>query len=204
SAPIWIAADERNNSILVRGSPQERLEIKTLIDRLDTPVRHGGNTQVIHLHYARAASLAKILESYVKAAQAERPVAKGQSPHNFRAVVAADKGTNSLIVTAPPRLMRSIRSIIHKLDIRRAQVLVQAIIAELSSNTAAQLGVTWVTDALQTAGTAALTNFSGTGTGVVQLGEAYLAGQTGLSSTGTSTGVTGASSSLSSVRMVFC
>ncbi len=197
SAPVWIAADERNNSILVRGSPQERLEIKTMIDRLDTPVRHGGNTQVIHLHYARAPSLAKILESYVKAAQAEHPAAKGQTPHNFHAVVAADKGTNSLIVTAPPRLMRSIRAIIHKLDIRRAQVLVQAIIAELSSNTAAQLGVTWVTDALQTAGSAALTNFSGTGTGVVQLGQAYEASQAGLSST--STGVTGVSSPLSSV-----
>ncbi len=197
SAPVWIAADERNNSILVRGSPQERLEIKTMIDRLDTPVRHGGNTQVIHLHYAQATSLAKILESYVKAAQAERPAAKGHSPHNFRAVVAADKGTNSLLITAPPRLMRSIRAIIHKLDIRRAQVLVQAIIAELSSNTAAQLGITWVTDALQSAGTAALTNFSGTGTGVVQLGQAYLAGQSGAASS--STGVTGVSSPLSTI-----
>ena len=197
SAPLWIAADERNNSILVRGSPEERLEIKTLINRLDTPVRHGGNTQVIHLHYAEATSLAKILESYVKAAQAERPAAKGHSPRSFQAVVAADKGTNSLIVTAPPRLMRSIRSIIHKLDIRRAQVLVQAIIAELSSNTAAQLGVTWVTDALQSAGSAALTNFSGTGTGIVQLGEAYLGSQAGVSST--TTGVTGVTSPLSSV-----
>ncbi len=177
SAPLWIAADERNNSILVRGSPEERLEVRSLIEQLDTPVHHGaaGNTEVIHLRYARATPLAKILESYIKAAQsAQKAAKKGARSNRFRAVVVADKNTNSLVVTAPLRLMRSIRAVIKKLDTRQAQVLVQAIIAELTTNVAAQLGITWVTDALGTAGTAALTNFSGTGTGVVQVGQAYL------------------------------
>jgi general secretion pathway protein D len=182
SAPLWIAADERNNSILVRGSPEERLEVKSLIEQLDTPVHHGaaGNTEVIHLRYARATSLAKILERYVRAAQsAQKATKKGARSSHFRAVVVADKSTNSLVITAPLRMMRSIRSVIKKLDIRQAQVLVQAIIAELTTNAAAQLGITWVTDALGTAGTAALTNFSGTGTGVVQVGQAYLGSTSG-------------------------
>jgi general secretion pathway protein D len=182
SAPLWIAADERNNSILVRGTPEERLEVRSLIERLDIPVHHGavGNTEVIHLRYARASSLAKILESYVKAAQsAQQAAKKGARTRRFRAVVVADKSTNSLVITAPLRLMRSIRAVIKKLDIRQAQVLVQAIIAELTTNAAAQLGITWVTDALGTAGTAALTNFSGTGTGVVQVGQAYLGSTSG-------------------------
>ncbi len=197
SAPLWIAADERNNSILVRGSPEERLEVRSLLEQLDTPVHHGaaGNTEVIHLQYARATSLAKILESYIKAAQSAQEAAKkGTHPNHFRAVVVADKSTNSLVVTAPLRLMRSIRAVIKKLDTRQAQVLVQAIIAELTTNAAAQLGITWVTDALGTAGTAALTNFSGTGTGVVQVGQAYL----GTTSGGIPSGAT-ATSALSAI-----
>ena len=48
-----------------------------------------------------------------------------------------------LIITAPPKMMKSMMTVIDKLDIRRAQVMVEAIIVEVSSDKAAELGVTW-------------------------------------------------------------
>ena len=198
--PIRLVADPRTNSILIAGSRSERLELRALIVSLDHPVRNGGNTQVIRLRYARAKSMAKILEAYVKAISHEQPHGKGvAAPSGIRPVVVADDSINALVVTAPAKLMRSIRSVIDQLDVRRAQVLVQAIIAELTSNAAAQLGITW---AALGAGAASLTNFSGTGTGVVQLGEAY-EGLTsgGLTSTGTTTSTGVTASPLASINI---
>jgi general secretion pathway protein D len=118
--------------------------------------------------------------------------------------VLADKRTNSLIVTAPPKAMRQIHNIVARLDIRRAQVLVQGIIAELTSDRSAQLGITWAVDALNH-GTAGVTNFSGTGAGITQVGGA-VAGATGLGcgsggfpTTGGSSGLGGVSSALSAI-----
>lgn len=198
--PIRLVADPRTNSILIAGSRSERLELRALIVSLDHPVRNGGNTQVIRLRYARAKSMAKILEAYVKAISHEQPHGKGVAASSgIRPVVVADDSINALVVTAPAKLMRSIRSVIDQLDVRRAQVLVQAIIAELTSNAAAQLGITW---AALGAGAASLTNFSGTGTGVVQLGEAY-EGLTsgGLTSTGTTTSTGVTTSPLASINI---
>lgn len=189
--PIRLVADPRTNSVLIAGSRSERLELRALIVSLDHPVSYGGNTQVIRLRYARAKSLAKILNAYLKAIEHEQATSKGATPStSLRPTVVADDSINALVVTAPAKIMRSIRSIIDQLDVRRAQVLVQAIIAELTSNTAAQLGITW---AELGAGEAGLTNFSGTGTGVVQIGEDYEAYQSGLlSTTSTSSTTTGA------------
>jgi general secretion pathway protein D len=191
--PVRLVADPATNSILIAGSRSERAELRELITSLDHPVKNGGNTQVIRLRYARAKSLAKILSAYIKAVAREQPAGKGQAPtQQIRPVVVADDSINALVVTAPAKLMRSIRSIVAQLDVRRAQVLVQAIIAELTSNTAAQLGITW---AALGAGAAGVTNFSGTGTGVVQLGEEYEGLTSGaFAGTSSTTGTTSASS----------
>ncbi len=184
--PTRLVADTRTNSILIAGSWSERLELRSLIASLDRPVSSGGSTQVIRLRYARAKSLAKILNTYLKAIAHEQAAGKGASGVGaLHPVVVADTSINALVITAPTKIMRSLRSIIDRLDVRRAQVLVQAIIAELTSNAAAQLGITW---AALGAGAVGLTNFSGVGTGVVQLGEAYEgnAGGVGVTSTGTS------------------
>jgi general secretion pathway protein D len=186
--PIRLVADPRTNSILIAGSRSERLELRTLIVSLDHPVRNGGNTQVIRLRYARAKTMAKILDAYIKAIAHEQPHGKGiTAAQGIQPVVVADNSINALVVTAPAKLMRSIRSVIDQLDVRRAQVLVQAIIAELTSNAAAQLGITW---AALGAGAAGLTNFSGTGTGVVQLGEQYEALSNGALSSTSNSGIT--------------
>jgi len=75
--------------------------------------------------------------------------------------IQADEDTNALIITAPPDEMRSILAVIEQLDIRRAQVLVEAIIAELSANNSAQLGVNFAVDGTSSNRPAAYTNLGG-------------------------------------------
>ena len=75
--------------------------------------------------------------------------------------IQADENTNALIITAPPDEMRSILTVIDQLDIRRAQVLVEAIIAELSTANSSQLGVNFAVDGTNSNRPAAFTNLGG-------------------------------------------
>lgn len=144
-----IAADERSNSILVSGEQAQRLRIKTLIAHLDTPMENGGDTQVRYLRYADAEKIATKLKEQItgvaQAAAAGGAAAQGgpaaQADKNV--IIWADPETNALIITAPPKAMRSLTTIIDKLDIRRASVLVEAIIVEVSQDKSAELGVNW-------------------------------------------------------------
>ena len=79
----------------------------------------------------------------------------------------ADEQTNALVITAPPKVMRSMMSVIDKLDIRRAQVMVEAIIVEVSADKSAELGITWAV--FNDGSLAAVTNFPGLTPGVVGL-----------------------------------
>ncbi len=182
--PLRLAADERSNSILISGDRSERLRIRALISHLDTPLHTGGNTQVIYLRYAKAKDLAEILQGYIQ--KSASPDAKGKAAQpggqNNDVSVLADEGTNALVVTAPPKTMQNIHMIVDKLDIRRAQVLVQGIIAELTSDRSAELGITWAADATAQSGTAGLTNFAGSGTGIAQVAAAGSAGTSGAAS----------------------
>ena len=78
-----------------------------------------------------------------------------------RVDIQADEDTNALIITAPPDEMRSILAVIEQLDIRRAQVLVEAIIAELSTNNSSQLGVNFAVDGSDSDRPVGFTNLGG-------------------------------------------
>lgn len=129
-------ADTRTNSVLVSGDRADRIRIRELIKHLDTRSdSNSGNTNVVYLRYAKAVDLAKILQGYAKAhAQTEGKKTSSE------VTILADEATNSLIITAPPRLGNEIKQVIDRLDIRRAQVLVEAIIAEISIDKTFQLG----------------------------------------------------------------
>ncbi len=154
-----IIADERSNSILIGGDKAERQKFIDIVKRLDIQLTDDGATQVIYLRYASAENLAPILEGYAQevgqtesggtsggtssSAPAAATGRSGGGGLNERTRVLADKDTNALIVTAPPKTMRQIRDVIAQLDIRRAQVLVEAIIAEVSASKSNQMGVDW-------------------------------------------------------------
>jgi len=148
--PVKVVADERSNSVLIGGDQAQRLRLRALIAHLDTPLEAGGDTRVRYLHYANAEKLApKLKEQMTGIAQAAAaPGAQGAAVSAAQsaeksAMVWADPTNNALIITAPAKLMRAIMAIIDKLDIRRPQVLVEAIIADIDYNRDAELGVNW-------------------------------------------------------------
>ncbi len=207
-APVKIVADERTNSVLVSGEKSLRLKIKALIVNLDTPLQSGGDTQVRYLRYADAEKIADKLKGQATASAKAQggpqgggaaPSAGGGANVDASVTIWADVATNALIITAPPKIMKSLMAVIDKLDIRRAQVQVEALIVEVDVNKSSNLGVQWILYG-QGGNTvpAAVTNFPGSGTGIVNLAAAALGGTTSSTTTGT-TGVGGVAGAVSAL-----
>jgi len=181
-APVTtsLVADARTNSVLIGGDRNERLRLRTLIAHLDTPLEEGGDTQVRYLRYADSEDLStKLQQHFTGQMQATAGQAAGASPSMDGISVWADTQTNAIVVNAPPKMMRSLMQIVDKLDIRRAQVLVEAIIVEVTVDQKNELGVTWAIEGSGTDAPIAVTNFPGFMNGVVQLGSAASGGGTG-------------------------
>ena len=184
---IKAIADPRTNSILLSGSKTDRLRYAAYIAHLDTPVKRGGDTQVRYLRYADAKDLATKLQAQfgstgatatTTAATAKGAAAATAGANSGPVNIWADQGTNSLVITAPAPIMQNIMSVIDKIDIRRAQVQVDAIIVEISDDELAQLGVTWASDGSAHNGGVGVTNFGSTVAGILQLGTASSTGAT--------------------------
>ncbi len=191
-----IAVDERSNSILLGGTKASRLRMRVLISQLDSPATTpAGNTEVIYLRYLEAKNLAPLLGkiaanivgkdsgSHFDASTSittspsdgktgDGKDASNKEPQNFSSI-QAEPNTNAVIVTAPPALMAAIKSVIAKLDIRPAQVLVEGIIAEVDESDLTSLGIQWgsVTDngtvSTTTGSPGSITSFPNFGAGVV-------------------------------------
>ncbi len=152
--PVLIA-DERTNSILVGGGKTGRLRLKTIISHLDTPLAREGNTRVIYLRYAQAKDLVPVLTGVsASVEQQQKGKAAGKAAQKLPVNIQADDSTNALVITAPPDIFRSLQSVIKQLDVRRAQVLIESVIAEVSNNLSNELGVEWIVDGTQSRGTA--------------------------------------------------
>jgi general secretion pathway protein D len=144
---VKLVADERTNSVLISGDPTSRLRAKVLIEHLDTPFDNAGNAQVIYLKYANATDLVTVLTGVSESIQQGKQAGgKAAGKPGIPINIQADEAANALIITAPPDQFRALEAIIRKLDIRRAQVLVEAIIAEVSYDKAKRLGVQWIVD----------------------------------------------------------
>lgn len=209
---LSLAADERTNSVLVRGDPENRSRIKMLITQLDKPIintNNRGNTQVIYLRYLKAKQLVPILRGIAlgttgeasdtttnntaatkKTLEKEGPVRSGpvtSSPPFFggststaslssekKIQIQAEPNTNAVIISAPPAIMQSLKAVIAQLDIRPAQVLVEAIIVEISESKLQQLGIEWGTPAepdTAAAGDTFSTLTGGLGIGFINTGD---------------------------------
>lgn len=165
-----MVADERTNSVLLGGDRANRLRLRTLITHLDTPLEDGGNTQVRYLAYADAVELSEKLREHIAQITAPQQGQQAAAPPNRdgNVIIWSDEQTNALIITAPPEIMRSIMIVVDKLDIRRAQVAVEAIIVEVNADKTVELGITWAVDGSQDDNAVGVTNFPGS-TGVAQI-----------------------------------
>jgi len=169
-----LVADARTNSVLIGGDKSDRLRLRTLIAHLDTPLEDGGDTQVRYLRWADAEDLATKLQQHFTA---QTQGAAGQAASSVDKIsVWADTQTNAIVIDAPPKTMRSLNQIVDKLDIRRAQVLVEAIIVEIIEDNKSELGTSIAVEGTGSNTPIGLTNFPDFLNGVVQLGSTAATG----------------------------
>ncbi|WP_320151794.1 type II secretion system secretin GspD [uncultured Tolumonas sp.] len=153
-----LVADERTNSVVISGDNQSRQRLVTMIRQLDREQQSQGNTRVFYLKYAKAKNLVDVLSGSSKTIQQDKQGGSATNTSNATASnsgsgsnafngkdlsIVADEQTNALVITAQPDIMQELERIIAKLDIRRAQVLVEAIIVEVQDGDAFNLGVQW-------------------------------------------------------------
>lgn len=168
---VRFSADERTNSIIMSGERSKRMKYRAIITHLDTPVEQSGNTQVVYLKYADAKNIAQILGSVGKDLQKgeQKSAGNAASTQGAGLNIQADESANALVISASSAVMKSLKSVIQQLDIPRAQVHIEAVIAEVSLDTSKELGVQWVIDGTDKDQPALITNFAGSGTGVTAL-----------------------------------
>ncbi|KLN65516.1 type II secretion system secretin GspD [Vibrio sp. VPAP30] len=140
-----LVADDRTNSILISGDPQVRDRLRRLIKQLDIEMASKGNNRVVYLKYAKAEDLVDVLKGVSDNLQAEKSSGSKQASSAKRGevMIAAHPDTNALVVTAPPDIMNALQDVIAQLDIRRAQVLIEALIVEMAEGDGLNFGVQW-------------------------------------------------------------
>ena len=141
-----MVADERTNSVLLGGEASQRLRFRTLIAHLDTPLEAGGDTQVRYLRYADAEKLAAKLKEQALAGGPAQPGQATTAGGDRSVTIWAEPETNALVITAPPKTMKTLMSVVDRLDIRRAQVIIEAMLVEVSTDATRDLGVNWIVD----------------------------------------------------------
>jgi general secretion pathway protein D len=143
-----IVADERTNSVIVSGEVKARERVARLVSRLDSELKSNGNTRVYHLKYAKSEDMVKVLQGVSESIEADSATSSTPSRKSKTRNVSIDahEDTNTLVITAQPDMLRSLEAVIRQLDIRRAQVLIEAIIVEVFEGDGINLGVQWYSE----------------------------------------------------------
>ncbi|MBI2960099.1 MAG: type II secretion system secretin GspD [Betaproteobacteria bacterium] len=157
---VSVVGDARSNSIFARSDNPSRIpRLRSLVAMLDTPTSAAGNIHVVYLKNAEAVKVAEVLRAIYSgetaaprpAAPLAAPSAPGAAPQPAArpaapatpGIIQADPATNSVIITAPDPIYNNLRAVLERLDVRRAQVYVEALIAEVTANKAAEFGIQW-------------------------------------------------------------
>lgn len=178
-----VVADERTNSVILSGDAATRARLRLLVQQLDGPRSAGGNTYVAALRYARAEQVAPIIASILGGSVAGK-TGEGAAPATpagtDKARVQAYPATNAVVITAAPDQIATGRSVIEQLDIRRPQVMVEALIVEVSADRSKEIGVQWAISGIADGtGPAGLINFANSGLSLGSLATALLGSRTG-------------------------
>ena len=185
-----VVADARSNSLLVRVADPSRLaQVRRFAAMLDTPTRDAGNIHVVYLKNAEAGKIAATLRAIYSGntarsgatgatgaanpagnaagLQGATPAAEGE---NEPGIIQADAATNSIIITAPDAIYNNLRGALEKLDVRRLQVYVEALVVELTASKAGEFGIQWQDlSGINQAGRQVIggTNFGGAGQNII-------------------------------------
>ena len=139
---VILVADKRTNSVVVTADEMSVQRIRKLVAYFDSPLEQSGNVRVVYLEYADATETAEVLTRVMQ--NIARLEAGGTQRSGGESTIEADVGTNSLIITADTDEMAALESVITRLDIRRAQVLIEAIIVEMEMTEGQELGLQWL------------------------------------------------------------
>jgi len=154
--PLTLAVDTFNNQIIVGGAPAKRLKVRFLAKELDKKQSKKGETSVVYLRYANAGEILPILQNIGTQVVID---ADSTEKETNNISIQADESTNAIIITASIAATNNIQNVISLLDIRKAQVLIEAIIVEISSSDANELGIQWLSKGDNGLG---IINFNGT------------------------------------------
>lgn len=190
-----VVADERTNSVILSGDAATRARLRQLVQQLDGPRSAGSNTYVAALRYARAEQVAPIIANILGGSLAGK-TGDGAAPAvpagTDKARVQAYPATNAVVITASPDQIATGRSVIEQLDIRRPQVMVEALIVEVSADRSKEIGVQWAISGIADgSGPAGLINFANSGLSLGTLATAFLGSGTGGDTGGTGAAVAG-------------
>ena len=129
-----------SNTLVLRGDPALLDRVIPILIELDTGAALESAVQVLPLRYALAADLAPVLQS-ISASMTAQESPDGQPQPGRTANIAAHTATNSLIISANPEMQETLARVVRSLDVRREQILVEAIIVEVSDTAAEELGL---------------------------------------------------------------
>lgn len=141
AAKVTVVAEERTNRLIVKGEKSARARIRALVVELDQPSQFSGATKVIYLRHADATKVAEILKNM----ESERSGGRGKKENKAaeKTNIQADETLNALVIRAQPSEMTWMEDVVRQLDIRRAQVLIEAAIVEVSGDDSNALGIQW-------------------------------------------------------------
>jgi general secretion pathway protein D len=138
---ITVVEDEFNNRLILSGPSRSRAPIRALLMQLDVPSDDEGGLDVIYLHYAQAENMQPLLEKILSSRSFLRMAGETGTDTQENYSIQADNENNALVVAAPAGVLSSIKSVVRKLDQPRVQVLIEAVIAELSEDQANNLSI---------------------------------------------------------------
>ena len=208
---LTIVPDARTNSLIVRAAtPTQLFRVRSLIATLDSPTNASGSIHLVYMKNADATKVAETLRAiYLGEAAPSARAGAGEAPMTSSAsqmlkgattltggrssapapapagagIIQADPATNSVIINAPDAVYNNLRAILEKLDVRRAQVYVEALVAEVRADKAAEFGIQWQalggldSDSARVFGG---TNFGGAGQNIIGLTQNVASASRGL------------------------
>ncbi|MDP3801832.1 type II secretion system secretin GspD [Brevundimonas sp.] len=196
---VSVTPVESSNSIVLRGDPSAMARIRPLIEDLDRRAESADDVKVVFLQHANAEALLPVLQQIVgqqvtpASANATPAATRGgagadattEGPASAvptaplpgqRATIARFPGANALVISASADTQRTLADVIHQLDQRRQQVLIEAIVVELSDNAVRELGVQWLL-AGEDGNPVGLTNYSDSAVPLLPIAGGAAAGQ---------------------------
>lgn len=144
---VTVVADERTNRLIIKGDRITRERMARMVRSLDTPDSASSGVQVVRLTHGDAKTLAEILKNFAEGASAAKPGGEGKTTvasSSSKVSIQADESLNALVIRAEPGMMKELQSIISQLDVRRAQILIEAAIVEVTGENAKSLGFQYV------------------------------------------------------------